>query len=346
MIPIQNIYFLLCYAWDTLAEGQVVKLSEDECDTPIDLFARVLEGGVTHLLKRGLDRGYITEELDTSSLRGKLDVSTSIKRNLFHQAHAHCIVDSLSYDVVHNQIIKATLRHLIRFGGLKRDRHDRLLGLYRKLHEVSDIEVKAKDFDRIQFHRNNAFYGFLMHVCRLIHENLIVDQDAGETQFRDFLRNERQMAAVFERFVRNFYKREQTAFRVGTETIEWQDVEADDFDRMFLPKMRTDVSLASSERKLVIDTKYYSQTLQKHYDKQSIHSGNMYQLFSYVKNLQVQEHRGRTIEGILVYPTVGTSLDLRYRVQGHAIRIATVDLNADWKQIHERLLELVRSPLS
>jgi 5-methylcytosine-specific restriction enzyme subunit McrC len=341
MIPIQNIYFLLCYAWDTLPEGQVVKVSEDECDTPVELFARVLEGGVTHLLKRGLDRGYITEEIDTSSLRGKLDVSTTVKRNLLHQAKAHCIVDSLSYDVAHNQIIKATLGRLVQLGSLKRDRHDRLLGLYRKLNEVTDIDVTAKDFDRVQLHRNNAFYGFLLHVCRLIHENLIVDQDTGKTLFRDFLRNEQRMAAVFERFVRNFYRREQSQFRVGTETIEWQDVEADDFDRLFLPRMRTDVSLASSERKLVIDTKYYSQTLQKHYDKQSIHSGHMYQLFSYVKNLQVKEQHGRTIEGMLLYPTVGTTLNLRYSIQAHSIRIATVDLNADWKQIHERLLTLL-----
>jgi 5-methylcytosine-specific restriction enzyme subunit McrC len=340
-IPIQNIYFLLCYAWDTLAEEQVVKISADEFDAPIDLFARVLEGGVTHLLKRGMDRTYVTEEIDTSSLRGKLDVSTTVKRNLLHQAQAHCVIDSLSYDVVHNQIIKATLRRLVRFGGLERKRHDRLMGLYRKLHEISDIEVTAKCFDQVKLHRNNAFYGFLLQVCRLIHENLIADQESGETHFRDFLRNEKQMAAVFERFVRNFFRREQTALQVSSENIEWQEVEADEFDRQYLPKMRTDISLASSSRRIVIDTKYYRETLSGYYDKKSIHSGNMYQLFSYVKNLQIMEDEGRMVEGMLLYPTVGTSLDLKYRLQGHSIRIATVDLNSDWKTIHDRLLDLL-----
>jgi len=265
-IPIQNIYFLLCYAWDTLAEGQVVKISDDECDTPIDLFARVLEGGVTHLLKRGMDRTYVTEEIDTSSLRGKLDVSITVKRNLLYQAQAHCVIDSLSYDVVHNQIIKATLRRLVRFGGLERKRHDRLMGLYRKLHEISDIEVTAKCFDQVRLHRNNAFYGFLLQVCRLIHENLIADQKSGESQFRDFLRNEKQMASVFERFVRNFLRREQTELRVSSENIEWQEVEADEFDRQHLPKMRTDISLGSSSRRIVIDTKYYQETLSGYYE--------------------------------------------------------------------------------
>jgi len=53
------------------------------------------------------------------------------------------------------------------------------------------------------------------------------------------------------------------------------------------------------------------------------------------------ENEGRIVEGMLLYPTVGTSLDLKYRLQGHSIRIATVDLNSDWKSIHNRLLELI-----
>lgn len=340
MIPIQNIYFLLCYAWDTLAEARIVNVSDDDCDTPVELFARVLESGVTHLLKRGLDRGYIVEEIDTSSIRGKLDVSVTVKRNLLHRAQAHCVIDSLSHDILHNQIIKATLRKLIRFEKLNRDRHNRLLGLFRRLHEVSDIELTSKHFDGVQLHRNNAFYGFLLNICRLIHENLIVDQQTGQSRFRDFLRNERQMAAVFERFVRNFLRREQREFRVGSEIIEWQEVEAEDFDRTFLPQMRTDVTLASKARRIVIDTKYYRETLQSRYDRRTIHSTNMYQLFSYVKNLQLTENRGRTVEGMLLYPTVGTTLNLNYRLQGHRIRIATIDLNDNWQVIHERLLDL------
>ena len=36
-----------------------------------------------------------------------------------------------------------------------------------------------------------------------------------------------------------------------------------------------------------------------------------------------------------------TSLDLRYRIQGHPIRVVTVDLDQDWSSIHERLLGLL-----
>src|ERR1017187_4639091 len=54
-IPIQNIYYLLCYAWDKLAEKDVVAVEDIPTTTLADLFARVLINGTNHLLKRGFD---------------------------------------------------------------------------------------------------------------------------------------------------------------------------------------------------------------------------------------------------------------------------------------------------
>lgn len=338
-IPIQNIYFLLCYAWDSLDEGPVVSVSQDDCKTLAELLARVLDGGVTHLLKRGLDRDYITEEEDTSSLRGKFDVSATIKGNLLRQCRVHCVIDSLSYDVTHNRIVKATLRSLVRCKDLDRNLRDRLLRLYRRLYDISDIDLETKSFDGVQLHRNNAYYRFLLQVCRLIHDNLLINEDAGDSQFRDFLRDEKQMAALFEKFVRNFYRHEQTTFRVKSEQFAWREVEATQGDLQCLPRMRTDVSLDAPTRKIVIDTKYYAKCLQSYFDSKTIHSGNLYQLFAYLKNLQIGDTR--QIEGVLLYPTVGKSLALQYRIQGHTMRIVTIDLNTKWQEIRQRLLELL-----
>lgn len=340
-IPIQNIYYLLCYAWDKLQEGEIINVSPEDCSTMADLFARVLENGLTHLLIRGLDRDYIQEEEETSSLRGKFDVTTTIKRNLLRQSRVFCVVDSLSYDVTHNQIIKATLRSLLSCSDLDRQRRDRLLRLYRRLDDVSAVQLNPQIFERVQLHRNNAWYRFLLQVCRLIYDNLLINETTGESRFRDFLRNERQMRYLFEKFVLNFYRREQSTFRVKSEIIDWQLVEATSEDLKYLPRMRTDVSLTSDTRKIVIDTKYYADCLQSYYEHQSIHSNNLYQLFAYLKNLQILHEQ--PIEGVLLYPTVGSSLSLRYRIQGHSIQIVTVDLNADWQKIRHQLLGLLTS---
>ena len=37
---------------------------------------------------------------------------------------------------------------------------------------------------------------------------------------------------------------------------------------------------------LIIDAKYYSHALQTHFDVSTINSGNIYQIFTYVKNKQ------------------------------------------------------------
>ncbi len=49
--------------------------------------------------------------------------------------------------------------------------------------------------------------------------------------------------------------------QVGGVRVEWAAVEADDVALALLPKMRIDVCLESTERRLVVDCKYYSQTL-------------------------------------------------------------------------------------
>ena len=342
IIPIQNLYFLLCYAWDCLDEAKIVQVRQDECNTYADLFARVLDTGVAHLLKRGLDRGYITEAEDTTSLRGKLDVSATIKHNCLQHARAHCWFDSLSHDVLHNRIVKTTIGRLVRCTELSPHIRNRLLGVYRRLHDVSDIDLAPNLFGRVSLHRNNAFYGFLLHVCRLIYDNLLVDEKTGNAKFRDFLRDdEKAMARLFEKFVRNFYRREQNRFQIRSDWITWQDVAAQEGDLRLLPKMRTDVSLVSSDRYIVLDTKYYVDSLKSYHGSEMVRSGNLYQLFAYLRNIQIAKAGKRQVEGILLYPTVSKSLDLRYVIQGHPIRVATVDLNVSCDQIHQRLLDLV-----
>ena len=61
MIPVQNLYYLLCYAWDQWNEGKVVDVSSTEYTGLQDLFAKVLCGGVKHLIRRGFDRGSVSQ---------------------------------------------------------------------------------------------------------------------------------------------------------------------------------------------------------------------------------------------------------------------------------------------
>lgn len=113
-IPIQNIYYLLCYAWDELAERDIVDVKNISISTNlVDLFAKVLISGITHLLKRGVDRNYIPYDEDMQTIKGKINFPSTLSRNLLKRARAHCHFDELNHDVVHNQLLKKTIYNLI-----------------------------------------------------------------------------------------------------------------------------------------------------------------------------------------------------------------------------------------
>lgn len=339
-IPIQNVYYLLCYVWNALEQGATVDVAQDDCRSMKELFGRVLEAGATHLLKRGLDRQYVTEAVDTPRPRGKLDVSETVKRNLPVRSRVHCHVDSLSHDVLHNRLLKSTIGRVVRCENVDRELRDRLLRVYRRLHDVSEVPITSSAFTRVVLHRNNAHYRLPIEVCRLIHDNRLIEAFAGRSRFRDFLREERAMARLFEKFVFNFYSREQDEYRVGVERFGWQAVTASEDDLALLPGMYTDVSLESPGRKIVLDTKFYRTTFQTtQAGREKVRSDNLYQLYAYLRNVEIRD--GRRPEGVLLYPTVDHHLHLDYDIHGYRIRVVTLNLDQDWRKIHADLLALL-----
>src|SRR4051812_39323623 len=95
-IPINNVYYLLCYAWDRLEQGAIVDVSQTPTTQLVDLFALVLCDGIRHLARRGLEQGYDLREEELIGIRGRLDVATSVRRSLFVQGRAYCRYDELS----------------------------------------------------------------------------------------------------------------------------------------------------------------------------------------------------------------------------------------------------------
>src|SRR5665811_1767925 len=123
--------------------------------------------------------------------------------------------------------------------------------------------------DRVQLHRNNAFYRFLLHVCELCYSALLAEEQDGGYRFRDFVRDEVRMRKVFQDFVYNFYRIEQRQFEVSSERLDWDTSEADDKALELLPEMITDVCLHSPSRKIVIECKFTPDALKEHRGKLS-----------------------------------------------------------------------------
>ena len=105
--------------------------------------------------------------------------------------------------------------------------------------------------------------------------------------------------------------------------------------------MKTDISLRSPTRTIIIETKYYSKTLQEYFGHKSVKSENLYQLFSYLTNLGQRGGADGLAEGVLLYPAIEEKLDLKYVIQGHSVRIRTLNLAQDWQSVRDDLLSVL-----
>lgn len=342
MVPIQNIYYLLCYAWDKLEERDRVHINPDGITELQDLFAKILINGTRLLLKRGIERTYIETVEEYAGIKGKLLVELSVKRNLFAQKKTICCFDEFSSDILINQIILTTILKLINTKQLDKDLKKQLRSLVYMLPGIKRINLNARTFKQVRLNRNNKFYGFLMNVCEIIYENLLPTEEPGNFTFNDFTRDDRKMNQLFEAFVRNFYKLEQIKFSsVRVERIKWQLIPKDRESEKYIPRMMTDITLENNEQKIIIDAKYYRETLASYYDSEKIHSTNMYQLFSYLLNQEDLSNKSKQAKGILLYPTIKKSYDLSYQFREHTIEIKTVDLDMKWKEIAARLQSII-----
>ena len=339
-IPIQNLYYIFCYAWNRLEEGEVIDVGGVNSPELVDLFAKVLSGGLKHIIRRGVDRGFIPAEDDLSVLRGRIDFQESMQFIFRKIPRLRCEFDELEYDILTNQILKATIFRLVQTKGINQDLAHELSLLYKVFEKVSDQRLSKHLFRQVQLHRDNAFYDFLIRVCELIYDTTLPEEGNGQYRFSDIFRDEQRMARVFEDFVRNFLRIEQNEYRVTPLQMRWDAISNDEQLQM-LPVMRTDIHLEKGNQRIIIDTKYYSDALRVHYGKSTVRSENLYQLFSYLKNSEALGFAYNDAEGILLYPSVGDQIAFDAKIQGHNVRVRTVNLDQPWQKIRSELLAVI-----
>ena len=152
----------------------------------------------------------------------------------------------------------------------------------------------------------------------------------------DFL-DEQRMHRLYEKFILEYYRREYPQISANASQIPWK---LDDGMSAMLPVMQSDIMLTHGEKTLIIDAKYYSHTTQIQYDKHTLHSGNMYQIFTYVKNKEAElADKPHEVSGMLLYARTDEEVypENEYRMSGNRIEVRTLNLDRDFSQIKKQL---------
>lgn len=336
-IFIQNIYYMLSYAFQILRQEDYKKVAGEKFDNIYDLFAAMLEKGVSRQIKQGLYREYVPMQEQLSVMRGKLNMSETMHLRVQRKQKLSCQFDEFSQDNIYNQILKVTLHVLARAEDVADERKQALRRLLVYFGGVMLIQPRNIPWNRLIYQRGNRNYELLLNICRLVLSGMLQTTEDGSYKLLSF--TDENMAKLYEKFILEYYKHHYPELDPRSAQISWA---LDDGNSDMLPSMQSDIMLKnkSGDTILIIDAKYYSHTTQAQYNVHTLHSNNLYQIFTYVKNKDaILGDKPHKVSGMLLYAATDESIqpDNTYLMSGNKIAVKTLDLNKDFSGIQAQL---------
>ena len=331
---------MLSYAFQTLKQKDYERVAAEEFDKIYDLFAAILAKGAARQLKQGLYREYVPVQNDLSVMRGKLNMSDTIRLKAQCSRRLSCEYDNFSENNIYNQILKTTIYRLVRTKDVDIKQKQALKKLLLFFGKINLIQTDHIKWNQLIYQRSNKNYELLLNICHLTLKGLLQTTEKGEFKLLSF--SDEHMEMLFQRFVMEYYKQHHKELNLKAPNIDWNITDKQENSMIrFLPKMQTDITLQSGDKTLIIDTKYYTSIMAENY-KSTYRSAHLYQIFSYVKNMDT-ENAGK-VSGLLLYAKTsennlpdGSSV----LIGSNRIGIEVIDLNRDFKDIAGQLETII-----
>jgi len=331
---------MMAYAFRDIHQNGQDRFASEDFDTIHDLFAEILIRGIGSQIKRGLHRDYRRRSEELATVRGRIDLTRTSAALSMVRGRVVCEFDEYDLDTLHNRILKCVMILLIRQGSVSRERQDalrRLLPCFDSVEQVAPVSIR---WSQLSFSRSSAPYRMLMGTCELVIRGLLPTEDPGANSLLSWVADE-QMSSLYERFLLEYFRLHHPDLSPSAAKVQW-DLDGEASSGMEqLPAMYTDITLRRGGRKVIIDAKYYSESMQvSQYGKSSVRSAHIYQIHSYTKNADVG--RDGSVSGMLLYANTDAGLqpDLDATIQGNRIAARTLDLNLQWDALRAQLEEI------
>lgn len=339
---IKNIYYMLCYSFygELLNEKDEAKLGSEAFDNIYNLFSLLLCLLLKKQIKKGMYKDYDSIFDELNRVKGKLNLNDSIRRNSLVKKKLICEFDEFSENCLLNQIIKTTIYYLIKSNKIGVNTKSELRKVSVYFYNVNIINIKNIHWNALRFNRNNISYRYIVDLCKLVLNGLIVSSEKGNTKFKEFL-DDVKLSSIYENFLKAFFKKHYPEFQAKSKILYFSEENNQGIE--FIPIMKTDVMLEYNGKKLIIDAKFYSKILRDSIFDRSrkvVNSSNIYQMLAYVDNQD--PYKERKAYGMLLYAqTVDEQIiNIQRLINGHKIMIRTLDMNSDWNDIKSNLINI------
>ncbi|RPF56540.1 5-methylcytosine restriction system specificity protein McrC [Abyssicoccus albus] len=332
-IVIKNIFYMLSYAYKVLNQNHYKKIELESFEHMSDLFAEILIKAVTKQLKQGLFKNYNEMTDSITTVRGKININKTFQNRVQRNQLITCEFDELSANNIYNQILKRSLLVLLYDYDVIEAKKVKIKRLLNYFEDIDAIELERIDWSQLEYHRNNGSYEMILNLCKILIESKLQSTESGELKFQMF--TDDNMALLYERFVREYYKKHYPNYEITSTHINWRlDNKTEHKDFKLLPIMKSDIVITRGNKTLIIDTKFYTNILT---DFQKFHSPNLYQIFTYVKNYDRDSKN--EVAGMLLYAKTENDIDISsvYNMDGNNIYVKTIDLNQDFNHIKYQL---------
>lgn len=346
-VPIKNALFMYSYIWDKVDNKDYTNLSAEDDFKSSNIYAELFLVNISKIIKSGLYKEYVVRNEESNTIKGKIDIVSTINNQSLRNGKVYCEYDELEENNIYNQILKYTAIRLYKSYDISKENKKKLNEIILYFNQVDYVEIKKENFSRLSFNRSNHHYFYILKICELIYDSQMLSDNSGKYVFYDLFKDDKEMERVFEMFVNKFYEHElPKKYKVGYQSkINWQ---LSGGDTTILPVMKMDTLIKTAEETIIIDTKYKKNYTRENFGKDTFVSENIYQITAYLNNINANN----SLKGILLYPLpynakpINESYD--YKVKGMIdakLQFITIDLSQDWRKIACDLLYIINKQL-
>lgn len=261
----------------------------------LEIFIHTFLEELETLIKKGIRKHYVQYEGNENFLKGSLDFTKQIQRNLLHKERFYVRYDEFSVNIPQNRLIKSTLAYLVNVSRSAKNKI-RLLDYLHFMDEVCESRYFTKDFTCLQSQSR-----LFSHYTKVLSWAKVFLMGESFTNFKGKNLNKAilfPMERIFEDYVGAGFKKHLHNADITLQERKVSLINKHNGASKF--RLKPDIIINKGGYKFVLDTKWKIIDQTKAKSNYKINQADMYQLFAYGKKYAEKDNSQPTL--ILLYP--------------------------------------------
>lgn len=344
-IPIQNIWFLMLYSSE-YAHNNLTNLFEIDDSAGLEqLLAKVFLAHLQDYISQHLRKQSKVKEKELSVVKGRINFYQTVVRQSLSKGLVYCSYRENTYNTQRHSYMLSALNIVLSFH-ISKDHRKQLNALKFEFKNYGISEEHVYQITKDHFSSFEHICRKVIEISRLIHEMKILSTELGKIVQPELILNDQKIRKIFEKGIAGFFKLNlPKEYRIrsskGSE-IDLMLRHHTDNTAEYFPRMYLDMIISKDKFGLIIDTKF-ANIFEKNYANQSkISSNYIRQIYTYVMSYKLN-NKDNNYAGMLLFPAINEEYRMSVNMLSTELFFYTIDLSKKIPEIHNDLLEIVKS---